>query len=315
MERSATAFTAADRIGQLAVQVNDIADSRRMLDAAAAAAPRPRRAPSDPLELGRDDALGGPRRRRRSRPRSGRSCAPTTPSCCRTTSQGTLHPRAAARTRPGCSPTTSSPRSSERLAAITVDDLERRRRGRPLGDRAAARRRRPEDPRRPLAQRPGRGRVPALRRRRVRARPSEALARVRARDPRPRRGRGGRRRCPATRTSSARSPVTLGHHLLAWVEMLERDRARFAFAAAQAAPSPLGAGALAGSTLPLPPPPDPMRNSLDAVADRDFALDYLYAVRGAASRTSRGSARSSCSGRRASSASRGCRRTRRPARR
>jgi argininosuccinate lyase len=73
-------------------------------------------------------------------------------------------------------------------------------------------------------------------------------------------------------------PVTLGHHLLAWAEMLERDRARFAFAAAQASPSPLGAGALAGSTLPLPAPPDPMRNSLDAVADRDFALDYLYAA-------------------------------------
>jgi argininosuccinate lyase len=72
-------------------------------------------------------------------------------------------------------------------------------------------------------------------------------------------------------------PVTLGHHLLAWVEMLERDRERFRFAAAQAQPSPLGAGALAGSTLPLPPPPNPMRNSLDAVADRDFALDYLYA--------------------------------------
>ena len=73
-------------------------------------------------------------------------------------------------------------------------------------------------------------------------------------------------------------PVTLGHHLLAWVEMLERDRARFAFASAQAAPSPLGAGALAGSTLPLPAPPDAMRNSLDAVGDRDFALDYLYAA-------------------------------------
>jgi argininosuccinate lyase len=73
-------------------------------------------------------------------------------------------------------------------------------------------------------------------------------------------------------------PVTLGHHLLAWAEMLERDRARFAFAAAQSEPSPLGAGALAGSTLPLPPPPNPMRNSLDAVADRDFALDYLYAA-------------------------------------
>jgi argininosuccinate lyase len=73
-------------------------------------------------------------------------------------------------------------------------------------------------------------------------------------------------------------PVTVGHHLLAWCEMLERDRGRFAVAAAQAAPSPLGAGALAGSTLPLPPPPNPLRNSLDAVADRDFALDYLYAT-------------------------------------
>jgi argininosuccinate lyase len=73
-------------------------------------------------------------------------------------------------------------------------------------------------------------------------------------------------------------PVTFGHHLLAWCEMLERDRDRFAFAQAQATPSPLGAGALAGSTLPLPPPPEPMRNSLDAVADRDFALDYLYAA-------------------------------------
>jgi argininosuccinate lyase len=72
-------------------------------------------------------------------------------------------------------------------------------------------------------------------------------------------------------------PVTVGHHLLAWFEMLDRDRARFRFAAEQAAPSPLGAGALAGSTLPLPSPPGQMRNSLDAVADRDFALDYLYA--------------------------------------
>jgi argininosuccinate lyase len=69
-------------------------------------------------------------------------------------------------------------------------------------------------------------------------------------------------------------PVTLGHHLLAWVEMLDRDRARLSFAAQQAAVSPLGAGALAGSTLGLPQP----ANTLDAVADRDFALDYLYGV-------------------------------------
>jgi argininosuccinate lyase len=68
-------------------------------------------------------------------------------------------------------------------------------------------------------------------------------------------------------------PITLGHHLLAWVEMLARDRERFGFALAQASPSPLGAGALAGTTLGLPAPP----NTIDAVADRDFALDYLYA--------------------------------------
>jgi len=73
-------------------------------------------------------------------------------------------------------------------------------------------------------------------------------------------------------------PVTVGHHLHAWVEMLERDRTRFEQASAAAAPSPLGAGALAGSTLPLPLPEPSMRNSLDAVADRDFALDYLYAA-------------------------------------
>ena len=73
-------------------------------------------------------------------------------------------------------------------------------------------------------------------------------------------------------------PVTLGHHLLAWVEMLDRDRGRFAAAAEAAAASPLGAGALAGSTLDLPAPAGQMRNSIDAVADRDFALDYLYAA-------------------------------------
>jgi argininosuccinate lyase len=73
-------------------------------------------------------------------------------------------------------------------------------------------------------------------------------------------------------------PVTLGHHLIAWSAMLERDLARFAHAAEQAGPSPLGAGALAGSTLPLAAPPGlQAANSLDAVADRDFALDYLYA--------------------------------------
>jgi argininosuccinate lyase len=75
-------------------------------------------------------------------------------------------------------------------------------------------------------------------------------------------------------------PITVGHHLLAWVEMLERDGARFAFAKGQAETSPLGAGAVAGSTLPLPPPESAMRNTVDAVADRDFVLDYLYACAG-----------------------------------
>jgi argininosuccinate lyase len=84
-------------------------------------------------------------------------------------------------------------------------------------------------------------------------------------------------RMPAYTHLQRAIPVTLGHHLLAWAEMLERDRARFAFAQVQAEPSPLGAGAVAGSTLPLPAPPNPMRNSIDAVADRDFVLDYLYA--------------------------------------
>ena len=83
-------------------------------------------------------------------------------------------------------------------------------------------------------------------------------------------------------------PVTVGHHLLAWVEMLDRDRTRFRFAGEQAKPLPLGAAALAGSTLDLPAASgEQMRNSLDAVADRDFALDYLYACALLASHLSR----------------------------
>ena len=69
-------------------------------------------------------------------------------------------------------------------------------------------------------------------------------------------------------------PVTLGHHLRAWTAMLERDHVRFE----PPSGSPLGSGALAGTTLPIPPPEGQIPNSLDAVADRDFALDYLYAA-------------------------------------
>jgi argininosuccinate lyase len=73
-------------------------------------------------------------------------------------------------------------------------------------------------------------------------------------------------------------PITVGHHLLAWIEMLDRDRDRFRAASDAARPWPLGAGALAGSTLEVPPPPGAqLKNSIDAVGDRDFALDYLYA--------------------------------------
>ncbi|MEW6308005.1 MAG: argininosuccinate lyase [Bacillota bacterium] len=80
-------------------------------------------------------------------------------------------------------------------------------------------------------------------------------------------------------------PVLLGHHLLAYFAMLERDQARFAAAGAAAAVSPLGAGALAGVTFPIDPAhtaaslglPQTFKNSIDAVADRDFVCDYIYA--------------------------------------
>ena len=104
-------------------------------------------------------------------------------------------------------------------------------------------------------------------------------------------------------------PVTVGHHLLAWIEMLDRDLARFARRCQATVPSPLGSGALAGSTLGLPAPPAPARNSLDAVADRDFALDYLYAA-AVSPPICRESARSCASGRARSSVSSACRRRR-----
>jgi len=81
-------------------------------------------------------------------------------------------------------------------------------------------------------------------------------------------------------------PVTFGHHCLAYVEMLARDRARFADARRRLNESPLGAGALAGTSFPIDRDMTakelgfdaPMRNSLDAVADRDFALETLSAA-------------------------------------
>lgn len=80
-------------------------------------------------------------------------------------------------------------------------------------------------------------------------------------------------------------PVSLAHHLLAHLEALSRDRARFGEVRARAAISPLGSGALAGSTLPLDRAAvartlglaGVTANSLDAVSDRDSALELLFA--------------------------------------
>ncbi len=78
-------------------------------------------------------------------------------------------------------------------------------------------------------------------------------------------------------------PITLGHHMLAYVEMLSRDKERFGEARNRLNECPLGAAALAGTSFPI----DrfmtaqalgfdkPMANSIDAVSDRDFALDFV----------------------------------------
>jgi argininosuccinate lyase len=83
----------------------------------------------------------------------------------------------------------------------------------------------------------------------------------------------------------AAQPVTLGHHLLAYVEMLGRDRGRFADARARLDECPLGAAALAGTSFPIDRAQTaaelgfarPSANSIDAVSDRDFALEFLAA--------------------------------------
>ena len=90
-------------------------------------------------------------------------------------------------------------------------------------------------------------------------------------------------------------PVTFGHHLLAYVEMLGRDRGRFADARARLNECPLGAAALAGTSFPIDRDSTaqaldfdrPAANSLDAVSDRDFALETLAAASIAAMHLSR----------------------------
>jgi argininosuccinate lyase len=81
-------------------------------------------------------------------------------------------------------------------------------------------------------------------------------------------------------------PVTFGHHLMAYVEMLGRDRSRFADARKRLNESPLGAAALAGTSFPIDRQMTaealgfdrPAANSLDAVSDRDFAVEALAAA-------------------------------------
>lgn len=77
-------------------------------------------------------------------------------------------------------------------------------------------------------------------------------------------------------------PIVFGHHLMAWFEMLDRDRQRFADARKRLNQSPLGAAALAGTSFPINREMTAdelgfdavMRNSLDAVSDRDFAIEF-----------------------------------------
>ncbi|MGB9663183.1 MAG: argininosuccinate lyase, partial [Moorellaceae bacterium] len=81
-------------------------------------------------------------------------------------------------------------------------------------------------------------------------------------------------------------PVTLAHHLLAYFEMLERDQGRLEDCLKRLEISPLGSGALAGTTLPIDREmvarelgfKDISANSLDAVSDRDFAVEFLAAA-------------------------------------
>jgi argininosuccinate lyase len=80
-------------------------------------------------------------------------------------------------------------------------------------------------------------------------------------------------------------PVTFGHHMLAYVEMFGRDRGRFEDARKRLNESPLGAAALAGTSFAIDREftaktlnfARPMRNSMDAISARDFALEYLAA--------------------------------------
>ena len=84
----------------------------------------------------------------------------------------------------------------------------------------------------------------------------------------------------------AAQPITFGHHVLAWHAMLERDAGRFADVRRRLNRLPLGAAALAGTSFPIDPQitarllgfDGPCENSVDAVSDRDFALEFTAAA-------------------------------------
>ena len=206
MERSATAFTAADRIGQLAVQINDIADSRRHARRAPAAAARAAGVAGEPapagaggmtLWAGRIGVALAPEVDAFLRADDAEllpyDCAATLLHAQRLHAAGHPRRRGAGRGRDAAGDDRGrrhrDPRRDEDVHS-SIEGL--------LGDGRA------QDPRRPLAQRPGRRGVPALRRGRV-PEADAALARVRRDDPRRRRARGDDADARATRTCSARS--------------------------------------------------------------------------------------------------------------
>ena len=190
-----------------------------------------------------------------------------------------LHAERLARRR-ASSPTRSSTRRGARSSGSRERASSAERRGRPLGDRA------------PLGQ-VGR-KIHAGRSRNDQV---AAAFRLYVADACARGGRGdrGARRAPCSTSPrrEADTPMPGYTHLQRAQPVTRRPPparvGRDARARPRAVPPsrgaggpvPLGAGALAGSTLPCPPRRAAMRNSLDAVADRDFALDYLYAARDA----------------------------------
>ena len=226
----------------------------------------------------------------------GSSSAPTTPSCCPYDCEATLRARAPAARRPGSSPTRSSREVEEGWPRSRgTASPRRRRRGRALGDRAPARRGRAQDPRGPLAQRPGRGGVPALRRwtpapRRATGSSGFARAMLDAR-----RGRGGhadaRLHAPAARAAGHASATTCSPGSRCSSATASR------FAARRGAGGAVARSARARSPARRSPPARRPERSAQLARRRRrprLRARLPLRVRRPASRTSRGSARSSC---------------------